>query len=99
MKKIGIYDIILEGYAKQVVIDINSKSHILNRFGHFMEGIRLELSSLRYSLVVHVWREANLAAHCLARAAVTHVTYTIRLEEIPSIIFDIVYRESIVPLC
>jgi hypothetical protein len=47
--------------------------------------------------VIHVRREANLAAHVLVRAAVTQVIYSIWLEEILPFIYDIVLRECIAP--
>jgi len=47
--------------------------------------------------VIHVRKEANLAAHVLVRAAVTQVIYSIWLEEILPFIYDIVLRECIAP--
>lgn len=73
VKEIGMFDIILEGDAKQVVDKINSDSPTLNRFGYFIEGTRSELGYLRSFHVVHVRREANLTAHYLVRAVVAHV--------------------------
>jgi hypothetical protein len=37
--EIGMFDIIFKGDEKQIVNEINSDSWILNRFGHFIEGI------------------------------------------------------------
>jgi hypothetical protein len=94
-----MFDIILEGNAIQVVKEINSDSQPLNRFGHFIEGIRSALSSLRSFHVVYVRRETNLVAYFLAREAVTHVINSIWLEKTPPIIYDIVHRECIVLQC
>jgi len=76
VKKIWMFDIIFEGdaiYAGKVVNEINFENQPLNRFEHFIEGIRLALCSLRTSHVVYVWSKANSTTHYLARAAVTHV--------------------------
>jgi hypothetical protein len=76
-QEIEMFDIILEGDALQIVNAINLESQILNRFGHFIEGIRSKLYSLRSFYVLHVQREANSTAHCLARIAINHVIDTI----------------------
>jgi hypothetical protein len=46
----------------------------------------------------HVKREANSAAHGLAREAVTHIVDSIWMEEILPWIYDIVIRELLVPM-
>jgi len=68
----------------------------LSRYGHFIDCIKVELSSLRSYKVVHVLREANCAAHLLAKAAVTQVIDSIWLKENPPIIYDVVCRELVV---
>jgi hypothetical protein len=72
-----MFDIILEGNTQQVINEINSNSQSLNRFGHFIEGIRSELWSLGSSNVVDVWREANSTCHFLARMTITHIINSI----------------------
>jgi hypothetical protein len=54
----------------------------------------------QHQLIIHVgtlsmWvrREANNVAHCLANEASTHVIDNVWLEEIPSFILHIVFRE------
>jgi hypothetical protein len=84
----------------QVVNEINSKNQPLNRFEHFIEGIRLALCSLRSSNIVYVRREANSRAHyLLERLYITHVIDSIWLKETPPIIYDVVHRECIVLQC
>jgi hypothetical protein len=51
----------------QIVQEINSERLNLSRFGHFVKSIRKELCLLRSYNVVHVERDANLAADGLAR--------------------------------
>jgi hypothetical protein len=92
-KVAGFMEVILEGYAKQVFDDVNSASLILNVAGHFVDGIKEEILGLRHASVVHVGREANNVAHCLANEASTHVIDNVLLEEIPSFILHIVLRK------
>jgi len=81
------------------VNEIISDSPSLNGYMHFIEGIKKDLCLFRSFRVVHVRREANLTAHVLARAAVTHVIeYSIWLKEISPNIYDIVSRERNVAL-
>jgi hypothetical protein len=49
------------------VKEVNSATSCLCGFGHFVEDIKRGLRSLKTSNVVHLKREANLAAHGLAR--------------------------------
>jgi hypothetical protein len=70
---LDLLDIILEGDALQVVNEINLAIPSLSRIGHFTDDIRSELHSLRSFRVVHVKREANYAAHVLAKTVVFHV--------------------------
>jgi hypothetical protein len=65
-KAASFFEVILEGDAKQVVDDVNYVTLNLNTAGHFVEGIKAELQGLRYASMVHVGREANNDAHCLA---------------------------------
>jgi hypothetical protein len=45
-----------------------------------LDGIKLGLQYFRSANIVHVKREANSAAHGLARAAVTHIVDSIWME-------------------
>jgi hypothetical protein len=71
--EMGFLDVILEGDALQIVKKINFDAPCFNIFGHFVKDIQSGLGSLRSYSFVHVKREANLAAHGLAREATTHV--------------------------
>lgn len=96
-KDMGLFDIILEGNALQIIKEINSTNINLSRYGHFIDGIKTELSFFRSFRVMHERREANSDTHDIAREVVSHVVDSIRLEEIPPIIYSIVTRETIVP--
>jgi hypothetical protein len=62
-----------------------------------VDGIKHVLKSFQSSRVVHVKRDANSAAHWLAKEAVTHVIDADWVEDISQIIYDIVSREFSVP--
>lgn len=99
-KEVGFFDIILEGDALQIVLEIkliNSGLPFLSRFGHFIDSINRELSSFRSTKFVHVPRELNSAAHVLAKEASLHCLDHVWLEETPSGISDVVLREHVCP--
>jgi hypothetical protein len=62
-----------------------------------VDGIKHVWKSFQSSRVVHVKRDANSAAHWLAKEAVTHVIDAGWVEDISQIIYDIVSREFSVP--
>lgn len=98
-KESGLLDIILEGDALQVVIEINSVIPSLSMIRHFTDGIISELYSLRSFHVLYVKIEANSAAHVLTKATVFHVGDSTRfmLEETPPHVSDIVFKKSLCP--
>jgi hypothetical protein len=49
------------------------------------------------SLMLFLCGEANSVTHCLVRAVVTHVIYSMWLEKTLPIIYDIIHRKCIVP--
>jgi ribonuclease HI len=92
-KDVGFYEIILEGDAKQVVDDVNSRSPKHDVSGLFVEGIRTEMQGLRGVTIAHVNREANNVAHLLAKEASTLEMDGVWLEECPTFILNAVLRE------
>jgi hypothetical protein len=74
----------------------NWTSSSMHSSGHFIEGIKEELSTFRSSAVVHVRRETNCAAHTLTRDEVTTGNDLSWLEDISTSIGDIVIREQVV---
>lgn len=73
-KELGYNQIIFEGDAKLVIQAVNDARPSNSYFGHFVEGIQVELNSLEYASFMHVPREANGIVHELAKLATTHVT-------------------------
>jgi hypothetical protein len=65
-KRWVFFYIILEGDALQIVLEINSGSHSLSRFGQFIDIIKHELSYFNFAIFVHVPRELNSVSHVLA---------------------------------
>jgi hypothetical protein len=87
----------LERDAKQVIDEVISATPNLNAATHFVEGITAEIQGLRDVSMVHVGREANNAAHCLANEASSTFIGSVWLEEIPNCILHVVLRESLFP--
>jgi ribonuclease HI len=94
-REIGLKCINLEGDAKQVVDAINSPTMVWNRFGHLVEDTRRILHSLTSWKCTFVNREANEAAHGLARAAITNVSDRFWRDSTPNCISDIVLMEQL----
>lgn len=63
----------MEGDTPHIVKEVNYATPCFNSFGHFVKDIKLGLGYLRTSIVIHVKREVNLAAHGLAHETTTHV--------------------------
>jgi ribonuclease HI len=91
-------DIILEGDALQIVAAVQTDSQHWSRFGHIVDGIKLGLSQLRSWQINHVKRDANSAAHVLAREAIKNVIDRVWVEETPNCIYGIVLREQFAPV-
>jgi ribonuclease HI len=66
--------VIFEGDATNIVDAMNSNNPCDYSYGHFVEDIKPGLGSMENCSFVHVKREANLAAHTIAKAACNHVT-------------------------
>jgi ribonuclease HI len=94
-REMGLKCINLEGDAKQVVDAINSPTMVWNRFGHLVEDTRRILHSLTSWKCTFVNREANEAAHRLARAAITNVSDRFWRDSTPNCISDIVLMEQL----
>jgi ribonuclease HI len=90
----GISDFILKGDSKQIVDAIAGKGSYWCKYGHIIGDINEVIKGFRRCEVRHVRREANEAAHVLAKSAIRTKEEKIWLEEIPSIIIDIVNQEQ-----
>jgi ribonuclease HI len=73
-KELGYTNVIFEGDAMQVIKAIEMNGQCMSSYGHMIECIREELRNLENASFTHVRREANNAAHTLAKLATTHVT-------------------------
>jgi ribonuclease HI len=72
-KVLGFRNVWLEGDAKLVCDALNSRTSNLSSFGLLIEDIKVKLLSLSCWQCSHIGREANSAAHSLARDALRHV--------------------------
>jgi ethanolamine utilization cobalamin adenosyltransferase len=61
--------VILEGDAKEIVREINSPPPYLSRAGHFIDSITWSMQQCRFPHFRFASRQANSAAHELARNA------------------------------
>ena len=91
----GLFNIILEGNSKQVVDAITSKGSHWCKYGHIIGDICEVMKGFRRWEVGHVKREANEAAHVLAKTTTREIGEKIWLEDVPSIILDVVNQEQI----
>lgn len=88
-KEMGFDNILFEGFGMQ-----EHEGMCLSCYGHYIEGIKHELCGFGKASFNHVCRDANNAAHVLAKLAATHVTMSTWLEDIPPNLGDIVRREQ-----
>jgi hypothetical protein len=96
--EVRFFDAIFEGDAAQVISEINSGPPHLSRLGHFLESIHMEKQFLRLCTFSFISRDANSAAHCLAKEAACNKTNRCWLEDIPMSISSIVLREAVCSL-
>jgi ribonuclease HI len=87
--------VIFEGDAQTIVNAVNSLQPNESSYGHFIEDAKRGLGLLGNSKFVHVNREANVAAHTLARAACNHATGIILWHCIPSCLDGVVRKEAL----
>jgi hypothetical protein len=93
-KELGHTNIILEGDAMNVIKSIEAEGPCLSNYGHLIECIKRELQQLENANFIHVLRDANNAAHTLAKLATTHVTMSTWLGDVPPSIGDIVRQDK-----
>jgi hypothetical protein len=84
----------------QVIKAIALEGPCFCSYGQFIECIQRELCGLENARLMHVMKDANNVAHMLAKLAITHVTMSTWLENVPPSVGDIVRREQSLPcLC
>lgn len=93
-KEIGLQEVLFEGDAEVVVKAINNKDSTWCRYGHIIEDIKLLLGYFRRREVIYAKREAKGAAHGLAKMVTREQIDKLWMEEIPSIVLDIVTLEQ-----
>ncbi|XP_059450922.1 uncharacterized protein LOC132181699 [Corylus avellana] len=92
-RDLGFYDIIFEGDSLSMVKAIGERDPNWLRYGHIVEDIKTVLRTLRQWKICHAKREANIAAHGLAKEATMFIMDNIWIEEIPICISNIVHLE------
>jgi hypothetical protein len=89
----GILKVWLEGDTKIIVDTLNSDASILSRYGHLVEDTRCILQSFPSWSCGFVHREANEAAHRLAKAANINISDRMWRNQTPDCISDIILME------
>ncbi|KAF5445648.1 hypothetical protein F2P56_034686 [Juglans regia] len=92
-KELGITQCLLEGDSNQVVDLMNHHPKNWSLGGCLVEDVRMVLNSFACWSVVHTFREANMAAHHLAKSALKCTEDQYDLETCPSGILSIVTKE------
>jgi hypothetical protein len=96
-REAGFLDAIFEGDVAHVIAEINSNPPYLSRSSHILESIHVERQSLHTCSFYFVYREANRAAHCLAKEAASTMNDLCLPEDTPISISSIVVREAVCP--
>ena len=81
--KVCPFNMIFEGDCLQVIKALSLDEYDLSRIGHLFAIARSKFSLLSGHSVVHVHREGNFVAHCLAQYARNVVEPQVWLEYVP----------------
>jgi ribonuclease HI len=98
-RDLELQHIMMEGDAKLIVDAVNSNTTTWSRFGHIIDDTRRILDGFIRWKCNHVRREANEAAHRLAKAATMDVSDRIWRDTTPNCISDIVLMERLALSC
>lgn len=91
----GFQRIILEGDSLITVGALNQAKPCLSSYEQMIEDIRYLLLSFSAFAVRHVYRQANIAAHSLAKHALALNSEMVWLEECPPFILHVVIVEKL----
>lgn len=94
-REMGAKNVIFEGDALQIVKAVNDPSMCESPFGLFVEDVKQVLGYFDSCIFQHVGREANSAAHGVAKEACNHVTASVWWHYIPSFIDGIARKEEL----
>ncbi|KAF5468835.1 hypothetical protein F2P56_012951 [Juglans regia] len=92
-KEIGVRQFCLEGDSKQVVDQLNQDSSNWSIGGCLISDAKTILNSAAVWSISHVYREANMAAHRLAKTAFECTEDVYDIEICPSCILHVVTKE------
>lgn len=90
----GFQRMIFECDSMNVVAALRKGDECWNMFGQLIEDTKIMINSLQASEVKHTRRDANTAAHLLAKLALMQSIDQVWLEECPSSIQSIVLAEQ-----
>jgi ribonuclease HI len=96
-KEKGYRHVCFKGDALSIVKEVNNTYPCESSHGHFVEDVKIGLLSFESSRFSHVKREANMAAHVLAKQVCNHATDVFRWHSIPHCIRGIIGKEALSP--
>jgi ribonuclease HI len=91
----GFHKIVLEGDSLVVVSALNNSLPTWSSLGQLIEDTKVKAKSLHQVEISHVNRAANLAAHSLAKFAISQLLDELWIEECHSYIQSIVLAEQV----
>ena len=92
---IGFSELVIEGDSAQVLNSLRSTATNLSRLGHIFDDIQCLMAGLLWVEVKLVNRNANGAAHSLARYAKNIVEDVVWLEDSPPPVLEALYVDSL----
>ncbi|OMO77333.1 hypothetical protein CCACVL1_15074 [Corchorus capsularis] len=92
-KDMGFKDVILEGDALTIIKKLSSKLQDLSPIGTFIEEIKLHSSLFNSCTFSHIGRDGNTTAHALASYGFSLQEETIWMEELPTLVLDVLQSE------
>ncbi|GLT71410.1 hypothetical protein SLA2020_434310 [Shorea laevis] len=94
-KDLELSQIHFEGDASEIVHALLQQTPCRTHYGHLIESARTSLNSLHQWSISHVRREANEAAHRLAKAAISNSLNVVWQDSYPDFIHSIVLAEQV----
>jgi ribonuclease HI len=90
---LGFTRFVLEGDSKNVVSAIHATFSCLRSYGHILDNIRNRLKDFPQAEVRYTSRNANQAAHLLAKSSLKFLIDCVWMKKTPSYVYSIVIAE------
>ncbi|KAF5443038.1 hypothetical protein F2P56_035633 [Juglans regia] len=93
-KDLNFSRVVFEGDAQVIVNVVNEEEKYLSIYGFVIEDAKKLLKGISQWSVKFVYRNANEAAHCLAKEALSLFSENVWIEEVPACIESILFKEK-----